>query len=217
MHFQTNPPTCTKFGANRLSRLTASPDFGICDPLPPPPKCPLGIEGRLGFSLCPFPDESADVNQSWCQSIQPFDSFPILLNLKHPNPPPPSEMPSGGIEGRLAFSQWQLSDESADVNQKWCQSDSFPVLFNCWPPKKNQVQLPLVSRGAICLAYIHSYMNLHVCQIWCQSAQPFGSFCRMYAQVSSAFRLCTRWLAQKHAKKQHLYMYIENYNSGPNM
>ena len=43
----------------------------------------------------------------------------------------------------------------------------------------------------------------HVCQIWCQSVQPFGSFFRICAKVSSAFRRCTRWLAQKHAKKQH--------------
>ena len=35
------------------------------------------------------------------------------------------------------------------------------------------------------------------------------------ANVSSSLSRCTRWLAQKHAKKQHLY--IKNYNSGPNM
>ena len=29
--------------------------------------------GRIVFI---FPDESTDVNQSWCQSVQPFDSFP---------------------------------------------------------------------------------------------------------------------------------------------
>ena len=51
--------------------------------------------------------------------------------------------------------------------------------------------------------------------MWCQSAQPFGSFSRIYAKVSSAFHRCTYRLAQKHAKKQHLY--IKNYNSGPNM
>ena len=111
VHSQTNPPTCTKFGANRCNRLTASQDFWICDPLPPT-NAPWGIEGRLGFSLCPFPDESADVNQSRCQSVLPFDSFPRLLNV------------------------WPLT-----------------------PPPK----CPLVSRGAICLEYIHSQMDLQMC------------------------------------------------------
>ena len=110
VHSQTNPQTCTKFGANRLSRLTASPDIWICDPLTPP-NTHWGIVGRLVFSLCPFPDESEDVNQSWCQSVQPFDSFSRLLNVWHPKPP----------------------------------------------------KCHLLSRRAICLAYIHSQMNLHMC------------------------------------------------------
>ena len=105
VHSQTNPPTCTKFGANRRSRLTGYPDFSICDPLPP--NAPWSIEGRLGFNLCPFPDESADVNQSWCQSVQLPKTFECLT----PNPPP----------------------------------------------------VPLLSRGAICLAYIHSKMDLQMC------------------------------------------------------
>ena len=48
---------------------------------------PWDIEGRIVFSLCPFPDESADLYQIWCQSIQPFDSFPKHLNLWPPKPP----------------------------------------------------------------------------------------------------------------------------------
>ena len=36
VHSQTNPQMCTKFGANRSSRLTASQDFWICDPLKRP-------------------------------------------------------------------------------------------------------------------------------------------------------------------------------------
>ena len=86
VHSQMNPQTCTKFGANQSSCLTASQDFWICDP----PKTPWGIEGRIVFSLCPFPDESADLYQIWCQSVQLFDSFPKHLNLwplKNPNAP----------------------------------------------------------------------------------------------------------------------------------
>ena len=36
IHSQTNPQTCTKFGVNRSSCLTSSPDVWICDPLKPP-------------------------------------------------------------------------------------------------------------------------------------------------------------------------------------
>ena len=86
VHSQMNPQTWTKVGANRSRRLTASPDFWICDPLKPP-KTPWGIEGRIVFSLCPFPDESADLYQIWCQSVQPFYSFPKYLSLWSPKKP----------------------------------------------------------------------------------------------------------------------------------
>ena len=63
------------------------------------PKTPQNA-GRLGFSLCPFPDESADVNQSWCQSVHPFGSFP---RLKFVTTKTPRNAPYG-IEGRIVFS-----------------------------------------------------------------------------------------------------------------
>ena len=150
--------------------------------------------------------------QIWCQSVQQFDSFPILLNVWHP--PASPEMPPWGIEGRLVFSLCLLPDESADVHQSWCQSDSFPRRLKCWPPKTPQVP-PCVSRGNLFGVYPFPSESAHVCQIWSQPAQPLGSFSRICAKVSSAFRRCTLWLAHKHAKKQHLY--FKNYNSDPNM
>ena len=87
-HSQMNPPTWTKVGANRSSRFTASPDFGMFDPLTPPQSAPCVPRGNL-FGVYPFPDESAHVYQMWCHSDQPFDIFPRLLNLWPPNPPPP--------------------------------------------------------------------------------------------------------------------------------
>ena len=137
-HSQTNPQICTKFGANRSSRLTASPNNWICAPLKKP-KCPWGIVERIVFSLCPFPDESADVYQIRCQPVQPFDSFPRLCDPLPPNAP-------WGIEGRLLFSICPFPDEYADVSQSWCQSDSFPIFFNCWIPKTPQVP-PLCLEG----------------------------------------------------------------------
>ena len=118
--------------------------------------------GRHVVSICPFPDESADVYQIWCQLVQPFDPFPRLLNVW------PSPLPRNApcvIEGRLGFILCSYPHESADVNQSWCQSvqpfDSFPRLFNVWHLKP--LKCPLVSRGAICFAYIHSQMDLQMC------------------------------------------------------
>ena len=149
------------------------PVFWIVDPIKPPKMPPWGNVGRIVFSLCPLPDESTEVYQIWCKSVQPFDSFPRLFNLWPLNPPPPRHAP-WGIEGRLVFSLYPFPDESADVNQSWCQSvqpfDSFLWPLVVWPPKTPKC--PLVSLGAICLAYIHSQINL---QMWCQSDQPFES------------------------------------------
>ena len=134
----------------------------------------LGYRGANCLSLCPFPDKSTEVCQIWCQSVQPFDSFPRLFNLLHPNPL--SDMPPWGIEGWLVFSLCPFPDESADVNQSWCQSvqpfDSFPWLLNVWPPKTPQS----VSQGNLFGVYIFPDESANVYQIWCQSDQPFDIF-----------------------------------------
>ena len=161
VHTQMNPQRCTKFGANRSSRLTASRDFlNVWPPNPPLPRhAPWGIEGWLVFSLCPFPDESADVNQSWCQSVQPFDSFPCLLNIWPHNPPP--HVPSCVSQGNL-FGIYPFPDESAHVYQIWCQLDQpfdiFPWLLNVWPPNP-----PPNVKGELYLAYVYSQTNPQTC------------------------------------------------------
>ena len=138
----------------------------------------LGYRGANCLSLCPFQDESTDVYQIWCQSVQPFDSFPSLLNMWPPNPPLPRHAP-WGIEGWLVFSICPFPDESADVNQSWCQSvqpfDSFPWLLNVWPPKNPQVP-PCVSQSNLFGVYPFPDESAHVYQMWCQSDQPFDIF-----------------------------------------
>ena len=153
VHSQMNPQTCTKFGANRSSRLPASPAFWMCDPLTPR-HAPWGIEGWLVFGLCQFPDDSADVNQSWCQSVQTFDSFPWLWMFDPPKPPP--QVPPCVSHGNL-FGICPFPDESAHVYHMWCQSDrrltSSPDFWFCdplFPPP------PPMSRGELYLAYVHS-------------------------------------------------------------
>ena len=155
------------------------PVFWIVDPIKPPTMPPWGYRGANCLSLCPFPDESTDVYQIWCQSVQPFDSFPSLLNVWTPNPPPPPRHAPWGIEGWLAFSLCPFPDESADVNQSWCQSvqpfDSFPWLLNVWPPKTPQVP-PCVWHGNLFGVYPFPDESAQVYQIWCQSDQPFDIF-----------------------------------------
>ena len=162
VHSEMNPQMCTKSGASRSSRLTASQDFLICDPLTPPPPSPdmlPGIEGRLIFSLGPFPDESADLNQSLCQSVKPFDSFPWLLNVW----PTKTPQVTPCVSRANLFGVYPFPDESAYVYQIWCQSvqpfDIFHWLLNLWPPKPP----PPLSRVELYLAYVHSQTNPQKC------------------------------------------------------
>ena len=101
--------------------------FWMCDPLNPPPKCPWDIDGRIVFSLCPLPDESADVYQIWCQSVQLFDSLPRLLNLWPPLKPP------GVLRGEL-----YLAHAHSQTNPQICytfganQSSRLTASPNIW-------------------------------------------------------------------------------------
>ena len=167
------------------------------------PRTPWGIEGRIVFSLCPFPDESADVYQIRCQPVQPFDSFPRFCDpLLPPNAP---WVLRGDLY--LAYVHSQMNPQT--WTKVGANRTASPYCFNCWPTTPPSAPVPpCVSRGNLFDIYPFPYECAHVCQIWCQSAQPFGSFSRICANVSSAFRRCTRWLTQKHAKKQHLYKKI---------
>ena len=162
------------------------PVFWIVDPLTPPPQC-CHIVGRIVFSLCPFPDESADVYQIWCQSVQQFDSFPRHLNLWPPKTPRNAPW---DIQGRLLISVCPFPDESADVNQSWCQSlqpiadvyqiwcqsvqqfDSFPRHLNLWPPKTPR-NAPWDIQGRLLISVCpFPDESADVNQSWCQSLQP---------------------------------------------
>ena len=109
------------------------PVFWIVDPIKPPKMPPWGIVGRIVFSLCPFPDESTDVYQIWCQSVQPFDSFPRLLNLWPPNLPPCPLGYWGATCIYMPIPRWIRRREPKLVPIGL--ADSFPWLLNVWPPK----------------------------------------------------------------------------------
>ena len=138
------------------------PVFRIVDPIKPPT---MGYRGANCLSLCPFPDESTDVYQSWCQSVQPFDSFPRLLNVWPLTPPPPPDIPPGVLRGDLylAYAHSQMNPQTwtkvgANRSRRLTASRDFWMCDPLKPPK-----CPLGSLRAICLAYIHSLMNMHMC------------------------------------------------------
>ena len=121
---------------------------------------PCVSRGNL-FGVYLFPDGSADVCHIWCQSVQPFDSFPILLNLWHPTPTPPPEMLRWGIKGELylAYVNSQMNRQTwTKVGVNRTASPYFWIVDPLAPPP----QCPLLSRGAICLAYIYSQMDLQM-------------------------------------------------------
>ena len=132
------------------------------------------FEGRIVFSLCPFSDESADMYQSWCQSVEQFDSFPRHLNLWPPKTP---QNAPRYIVGRLVFMsihKWIRRREPKLVligPAVW----SFSRLLNVWPPKTPTCP-PCVSSGNLFGVYPFPDEYAHVCQMWCQSVQSFDSF-----------------------------------------
>ena len=138
----------------------------------------LGYRVANCLILCPFPDEFTDAYQIWCQSVQPFDSFPRLLNVWPPNPPRHALL---GIDGWLLFSLCEFPDESADVNQSWCHSvqpfESFPWLLNVWPPTPPPRHAPWGIEGWLVFSLCpFPAESADVNQSWCQSVQPFDSF-----------------------------------------
>ena len=143
-----------KVGANRSSCLTASPDIWICEPLnPPPPNAPWGIVGRLVFSLCPLPDESADVNHSWCQSVKPFDSFSRLLNVLPPQ---------RAICLAYIHSQMNLHMCAKFGGNRYSRLTASTDVWICDPLKPTKMP-PGILGGEFYLAYVHSQTNLHTC------------------------------------------------------
>ncbi len=81
VHFQMNPQTWTKVGANRSGRLTASPDFWMFDPLKPP-KCPLVSIGA--FCLAYNASIHSQINLHMCAKFgvnrsSRLVAFPVFM------------------------------------------------------------------------------------------------------------------------------------------
>ena len=181
-----------------------------CWPLNPP-KCPslcLGGGGGNLFGLYPFPDGSADVCQIWCQSVHPFDCFPRLLNLWHPNPPP--VMPPGVLRGDLylAYVHYQMNPQTwIKVGANRTASKYF---WNVDPPRTPKCPPPCVSKGNLFGVYPFPYELPHVCQIWFQSDQPFGSFSRFCLRLVRLFAAVRAGSRNNHRLKTQ----TDNVNDG---
>ena len=117
------------------------------------------------------------------QSVQPFDhifqSFELLTPQIHPKCHP-----------GLSWSELFLAYVHVQVNPQTCTKCvanrsslwqlpkpvwQLPLTFECLTHLKPPKCL-LVSLGANCLTNIHSQMDMHKYQIWCQSVQPFHIF-----------------------------------------
>ena len=142
---QTTPQTCTKFGANRSSRLTASPDIWICDPLKPH-KMPPGVLW-------------GDLHLAYVQSVQLFDSFSRVLNVWPPKTPKCLEE---HFVWRISIPRWICTCVQNLVPIGAAVSfDSFNRLefVTPLPPKMP----PGILMGELYSAYVHSQTNPQTC------------------------------------------------------
>ena len=147
VHSHVNLQTCTKFGANRSNSLVDFPDFEFLTPKPPPPQCPLVYRGANCFSLCPFPDESADVYQIWCQSVQPFGRFSGLLHFVIPKNPQNAPWGIGRLIV-LAYVHSQMNSQTCNKfgANRYSRLVDFPD-FCIFDPLKPPKFPPWVSRS----------------------------------------------------------------------
>ena len=101
------------------------------------------------------------MNQSWCQSVQPFDSFPRLLNVWPLNPKCPL-VSWGAMAICLAYIHSQMDLQTgatfgANRSSRLTASQDFWICDTLTPPPPEMP--PGVLRGDLYLAYVHSQMN----------------------------------------------------------
>ena len=182
VHSQMNPQTCTEFSANRSIRLAAFPDLNLWSP-ETPRNAPCGIEGWIVFSYV-----HSQTNLQTCTKCgaNRSNSLTASPDIWICDPLKPPEMPPGVLWGELylAYVHSQMNPQTwTKVGAKRTASQYFWIVDPLKPPKFP----PCVWRGNLFGIYPFPYKFAHVCQIWCQSAQPFGSFSRIYAKVSFGF------------------------------
>ena len=129
-HSQVNPQTWTKVGANRSSRLTASPDFWMFGPLKPQVSqraiCLAYIQSQINLHMC------AKFGANRSSRLTASTYFWICDSLK------PPKMPPGILRGELylAYIHSQMNPQTCTTfgaNQSRCLTAS-PDFWICDPP-----------------------------------------------------------------------------------
>ncbi len=154
VHSQMNPQTCTEFGANRSISLAAFTDLNLW-PRKTPKMPPCG-ELYLYMSIPRRIRRHVSNLVPIIMSISLTASPDIWIC----DPLKPPKMPPVVLWGDL----YLVYVHSQMNQQTWTKVDASrltasPVFLMFDPLKPHK--FPLVSRRAICLAYIHSEMNLH--------------------------------------------------------
>ena len=84
----------------------------------------------------------------------------------------------------IVFSLCPFPDESAGMYHIWCQSvQPFGRLSRClnfWPPKTSQMPPWYLEELIVFSLCPFPDESTHVCQIWCQLVNPFGSYSRFW-------------------------------------
>ena len=198
-HSQMNPPTWTKVGANRSSRLTASPDFWMFDPLKLP-QVPLVSPGAICLAYI-----HSQMNLHMCTTfgairISRLTSSPDFWICDPLTPPPPMS------RGKL-YLAYVHSQTNPQTSTKFGANRSSRLTSSqTWicDPLKTPRNAPFILRFNLFGIYPFPDESAHVCQSWCQSVQPFGSFSWI---CSTLVRLLAtgRAVSRKNTPKNNIY------------
>ena len=202
-HSQMNPQTWTKVGANRSSRLTASPDFWMFDPItPPPPSAPIValraiclayIHSQMNLHMC----TKFDANRTSRVTSSP--DFWICDPL---TPPPP--MSRGELYLAYVHSQTNPQTSTKFGANRSSRLTASQDVWICDPLNHPPQMPPCVLRFNWFGIYLFPDESAHVCQIWCQSVQRFGSFSWICAKLVRL--LATgRAVSRKNTPKNNIY------------
>ena len=158
---QMNPQTCTTFGANRSSRLTASQDFWMCDPLTPLDMPPGILRGDLYLAYAHFQMNPQTWTKVGANLSSRLTASPDVWMFDPLKPPKCPLVSLRAICLAYIHSQMNLHMcTKCDANRTSRLTSSLDF-WMCDPLTPNPP--PPMSRGELYLAYVHYQTNLQMC------------------------------------------------------